>query len=246
MDKQTAVIIPTRYGSSRLRGKPLIEVGGKPVIQWVFEKAVQSTLADRVIIATDNSAIYETALMFGAEAEMTLETHNCGSDRIAEVAQRHPEIGYIINLQGDEPMIDPENIDKVIKLLKDDESIDISTLVTEISNAKEVDDPNLVKCVFDNNGFALYFSRTKIPYERNEGHSKFYGHIGIYGYKRQALFAMTQAPQTPLELSESLEQLRALQTGLRIKVGIADNRPIGIDTVKDLNNFKSLVLNQNR
>ena len=144
MDKQTAVIIPARYGSSRLQGKPLIEVGGKPIIQWVFEKAVQATLADRIIIATDNQQIYETSLMFGAEAEMTLESHNSGSDRIAEVVERHPEIGYIVNLQGDEPMIDPENIDKVIRMVKFDENADISTLVTEIKDMKEVENPNLV------------------------------------------------------------------------------------------------------
>ena len=241
-DKQTAVIIPARYGSSRLRGKPLIEVGGKPIIQWVFEKAVQATLADRVIIATDNRQIYETALMFGAEAEMTLESHNSGSDRIAEVVERHPEIAYVVNLQGDEPMIDPENIDKVIRLVKFDDSADVSTLVTEIKDKKEVENPNLVKCVFDNNNFALYFSRSKIPYERNEGHAKFYGHIGIYGYKREALFAMTHAPQTPLELTESLEQLRVLQMGMKIKVDTVDEKPIGIDTIEDLNNFKNQVL----
>ena len=241
-DKQTAVIIPARYASSRLKGKPLIEVGGKPIIQWVFEKAVQATLADRVIIATDNRQIYETALLFGAEAEMTLESHNSGSDRISEVVERHPEIGYIVNLQGDEPMIDPENIDKVIRLVKFDETADVSTLVTEIKDKKEVENPNLVKCVFDNNNYALYFSRSKIPYERNEGHSKFYGHIGIYGYKRDALFRMTHSNQTLLELTESLEQLRVLQMGMKIKVDIVDNKPIGIDTIEDLNNFKSMVM----
>lgn len=241
MDKQTAVIIPARYGSSRLQGKPLIEVGGKPIIQWVFEKAVQANLADRVIIATDNEKIYETALLFGAEAEMTLESHNSGSDRIAEVVERHPEIGYIVNLQGDEPMIDPENIDKVIRLVKESDA-DVSTLVTEIKDLKEVENPNLVKCVFDNNNYALYFSRSKIPFERNVGHSKFYGHIGIYGYKREALFAMTHANQTSLELSESLEQLRVLQMGMRIKVDFVENKPIGIDTIEDLNNFKAKVM----
>lgn len=241
-NKQTAVIIPARYGSSRLQGKPLIEVGGKPIIQWVFEKAVQANLADRVIIATDNEKIYETALMFGAEAEMTLESHNSGSDRIAEVVERHPEIGYIVNLQGDEPMIDPENIDRVMRLVKEDDRADISTLVTEIKDEKEVENPNLVKCVFDNNGYALYFSRSKIPFERNPGHSKFYGHIGIYGYKREALFAMTNSTQTSLELSESLEQLRALQMGMKIKVDIVEEKPIGIDTIEDLNNFKSKIM----
>ena len=139
-------------------------------------------------------------------------------------------------------MIDPENIDRVIKLVKEDERADVSTLVTEIKDMKEVENPNLVKCVFDVNGFALYFSRSKIPYERNVGHAKFYGHLGIYGYKREALFAMTKASQTPLELTESLEQLRVLQMGMKIKVSIVDNKPIGIDTIEDLNNFKSKVM----
>ena len=242
MEKQTAVIIPARYGSSRLQGKPLIEVGGKPIIQWVFEKAVQAQLADRVIIATDNEKIYETSLMFGAEAEMTLDTHNSGSDRIAEVAERHPEIGYIVNLQGDEPMINPETIDTVIKLLKDDSEADISTLVREIKEENEIVNPNLVKCVFNNLGYAMYFSRSKIPYERNAGHSKFYGHLGIYGYTREALFKMTGANQTSLELSESLEQLRALQMGMKIKVSVVEDTPIGIDTIEDLNNFKARII----
>lgn len=241
-DKQTAVIIPARYASSRLKGKPLIEVGGKPIIQWVFEKAVQATLADRVIIATDNQQIYETSIMFGAEAEMTLESHNSGSDRIAEVVERHPEIGYIVNLQGDEPMIDPENIDKVIRLVKYDDNADVSTLVTEIKDMKEADNPNLVKCVFDNNNYALYFSRSKIPFERNEGYTKIYSHIGIYGYKRDALFKMTKSNQSPLELAESLEQLRVLQMGMKIKIDTVDNKPIGIDTQEDLNNFKNMVM----
>lgn len=241
MEKQTAIIIPARYESSRLRGKPLIEVGGKPIIQWVFEKAVKAKLADRVIVATDNEKIYETALMFGAEAEMTLDTHSSGSDRIAEVAERHPEIGYIVNLQGDEPMINPETIDMVIRLVKEDSEADISTLVREIKNEQEVNDPNLVKCVFNTLGYAMYFSRSKIPYERNIGYSKFYGHLGIYGYKREALFRMTSANQISLELSESLEQLRALQMGMKIKVSVVEDTPIGIDTIEDLNNFKLLI-----
>jgi len=239
---QTAVIIPARYESSRLRGKPLIEVGGKPIIQYVFERAVQANLADRVIIATDNVQIYETALLFGAEAEMTLDTHNSGSDRIAEVVERHPEIGYIVNLQGDEPTINPENIDEVIRLVKDDNDADVSTLIREITEEKEIDNPNLVKCVYDNLGYAMYFSRSRIPFVRNAGYAKFYGHIGIYGYKRDALLRMTSSNQTSLELSESLEQLRALQMGMKIKVSIVDEAPIGIDTVEDLNHFKNRIM----
>ena len=241
---QTAIIIPARYGSSRLKGKPLIEVNGKPIIQWVFEKAVKANLADRVIIATDSEEIYNTALMFGAEAEMTSEHHNSGSDRIAEVVKRHPEIDYIVNLQGDEPLIKSESIDEVIKNVRDDESADISTLIRILTDKKEIENPNQVKCVIDNNGYALYFSRSKIPFESNEGHAKFYGHLGIYGYKRAALLKMTELSQSMLELSESLEQLRALQNGMRIKTSVVDFTPVGIDTAEDLEKFKKIIAAQ--
>ena len=236
---QTAIIIPARYDSTRLKGKPLIEVNGKPIIQWVFEKAVKSRLSDRVIIATDNIEIYETALMFGAEAEMTSDTHRSGSDRIAEVVERHPEIAYIVNLQGDEPLITPESIDEVIKGVKDNEDADISTLLRVLKEKKEIENPNCVKCVTDDNGYALYFSRAKIPYERYEGYVKIYGHLGIY--KRDALLKMTKLEQSSLELAESLEQLRAIQNGMKIKTAVVDFNPIGIDTPEDLEKFRNIV-----
>ena len=234
MNKQTAIIIPARYGSSRLEGKPLLRANNKPIIQWVWEKASKCKGIDRVIIATDDERIYNTCKEFGAEVEMTSSEHKSGSDRIAEVALRHPEIAYIINLQGDEPLIEDSNIELVRKGVVEDESADISTLVREIK-------PNLVKCIFDVNNFAMYFSRAKIPYERNEGKSKFYGHLGIYGYKRDALFKMTSLPQTTYEMSESLEQLRALQNGMKIKVAVVDNVPVGIDTLEDFKKFRTLV-----
>lgn len=245
MTGQTAIIIPARYGSSRLKGKPLIVVHDKPIIQWVFEKAVKATLADRVIVATDNNEIYETALMFGAEAEMTSDTHNSGSDRIAEVVERHLEIEYIVNLQGDEPLIQSDSIDEVIKGVKNDPTADISTLVRVLKDKKEIENPNCVKCVRDNEGYAMYFSRSKIPYERNEGIAKIYGHLGIYGYKRDALLRMTQLPQSTLELVESLEQLRALQSGMKIKTSVVDFTPVGIDTVDDLEKFKKIIQQSN-
>lgn len=240
MTGQTAIIIPARYDSTRLKGKPLIEVKDKPIIQWVFEKAVKSNLADRVIIATDNEKIYETALMFGAEAEMTLDTHTSGSDRIAEVVEKYPEISYVVNLQGDEPLITPESIDEIIKGVKND-GADISTLVRVLKDKKDIENPNCVKCVFDDNGYALYFSRSKIPYERNQGFATIYGHLGIYGYKRDALLKMTNLPQSTLELAESLEQLRALQAGMRIKTFLVDFVPVGIDTIDDLRQFEEII-----
>ena len=239
--KETAIIIPARYGSSRLEGKPLLEACGKPIIQWVWEKGLKSKGVDRVIIATDDERIFNACKKFGAEVEMTSTEHKSGSDRIAEVASRHPEIGYIINVQGDEPLIEPDNIELVRKGVVEDDSADISTLVREIKDENEVNNPNLVKCVFDLNGYAMYFSRSKIPYERNIGKSKFYGHLGIYGYKKEALFKMTKLPQAPCEMAESLEQLRALQNGMKIKVAVVENVPVGIDTIEDFNKFKAMV-----
>ncbi len=237
---KTAIIIPARYGSSRLEGKPLIEVLGKPIIQWVYEKAQQSKLADIIIVATDDQRIYDAVKSFGGNVEMTSTEHKCGSDRIKEVVMRHPEISYIVNLQGDEPLIKPESIDAVAKNVKEDKLADISTLIRKIT-PEEAENPNLVKCVVDNLGFAMYFSRSKIPFERNVGKSDFYGHLGIYGYKREALIKMTELHQSTYEMSESLEQLRALQNGMKIKTSVVDFIPVGIDTVDDLEKFKSIV-----
>lgn len=238
--EKTAIIIPARYGSSRLEGKPLIVVCGKPIIQWVYEKAQQSKLADIIIVATDDQRIYDAVKSFGGNVEMTSTEHKCGSDRIKEVVMRHPEISYVVNLQGDEPLIKPESIDAVAKNVKEDKLADISTLIRKIT-PEEAENPNLVKCVVDNLGFAMYFSRSKIPFERNVGKSDFYGHLGIYGYKRDALIRMTELPQSSCEMSESLEQLRALQNGMKIKTSVVDFIPVGIDTIEDLEKFKSII-----
>ncbi len=237
---KTAIIIPARYNSKRLQGKPLLKVQDKPIIQWVWERATEVKSADEVIIATDNEEIFDCAKNFGANVEMTSENHQCGSDRIVEVAQRHPDFEYIINLQGDEPMINKDCVEEVIKLIKEDNSADISTLLAEIKD-EDLDDPNMVKCVKDINGFALYFSRSKIPYERNKKMCKFYKHIGIYGYRREALFKMSKLPQAEIELAESLEQLRALYNGMKIKTSVVEYKAIGIDTIEDFNAFKKLV-----
>ncbi len=238
---KSAIIIPARYGSSRLEGKPLLKVMGKSIIQWVYEKARQSKLADIIIVATDDERIFNEVRSFGGNVEMTSPNHKCGSDRIMEVVKRHPEISYICNLQGDEPLIKPESIDDVIRNVKDDDNADISTLIRELDDENEINNPNLVKCVVDKCGFALYFSRSKIPFERNVGKSKFYGHLGIYGYKRKALEVMTSLEQTPLEMAESLEQLRALENGMRIKTSVVDFVPVGIDTKEDLEKFKNIL-----
>lgn len=238
--KTTAIIIPARYNSKRLKGKPLLKVCDKPIIQWVWEKAVEVKSADAVIIATDNQEIFDCAKSFGADVEMTSENHKCGSDRIVEVAQRHPDFEYIINLQGDEPMITKECIEEVIKLIKNDDKADISTLLTPIKEDEDVANPNMVKCVTDINGYAMYFSRSKLPYERNLGIAKFFKHIGIYGYKKESLIKMTQMPQPDIEKAESLEQLRALYNGMKIITSVLEYKAIGIDTIEDFNEFKEL------
>ena len=161
---KTAIIIPARYGSSILEGKPLIEVNGKPVIQWVYEKAKQEKLADIIIVATDDERIFNAVKAFGGEVEMTSADHKCGSDRIAEVAQRHEDFEYIVNLKGDEPLVTTESIDGVISAHHNNKNADIATLRREIKYPQQAENPNLVKWVNDESGFSLYFSHSKIPY----------------------------------------------------------------------------------
>ncbi len=234
--KKTVIIIPARYSSTRLCGKLLKEVNSKPIIQWVWEAAKQSKLAQEVIIATDSELILNKAKEFGANVEMTSSEHKSGSDRICEVAKRHSEYDYILNMQGDEPQITPQVIDLAIETLIKG-NCDISTLVRQITDIEQIQDPNCVKCVFDNDFNALYFSRCPIPYERNKGEAKYYAHIGIYGYKRESLIKMTSLVQSDLEKAESLEQLRALKNGMKIKVALTNLNPIGIDTQQDLDKF---------
>lgn len=238
--KKTVIIIPARYSSTRLCGKLLMEVDSKPIIQWVWEAAKKSKLADEIIIATDSELIFNKAKDFGANVEITSVEHKSGSDRICEVAKRHSEYDYILNMQGDEPQITPEVIDLAISTLTKNDC-DISTLVRQITDIEQIQDPNCVKCVFDNDFNALYFSRCPIPYERNKGEANYYAHIGIYGYKRESLIKMTSLEQSDLEKAESLEQLRALKNGMKIKVAITKLNPIGIDTQRDLNRFKNIV-----
>jgi len=238
--KKIAIVIPARYGSTRLPAKPLLEVNNKPIIQYVYEAAKKSKLATDVIVATDDERIKKAVENFGGICEMTSSDHKCGSDRIAEIANRHKDFEYILNLQGDEPQITSEVIDLAIEALINND-VDISTLVRKIDNPEQINNPNCVKCVFDVNYNALYFSRCPIPYERNKNESPFYAHIGIYGYKRDSLIKMTQLAQTNLEKQESLEQLRALQNGMKIKIAITSLNPVGIDAMEDYVKFKEMI-----
>ena len=240
---ETVIIIPARYSSTRLNAKPLIKVGGKPIIQWVYEQAKTVKSADDVIVATDNQEIFDTCKAFGGKVEMTSTEHQSGTDRIAEVISRHNEYDLIVNLQGDEPLISTENITTAINLLKNDKNADIATLVKVIKDKQEAENPNLVKCIKDINDYAIYFSRNKLPYERKDYEGDFYGHIGLYCYTKNALLKMTKLPQANIEKAESLEQLRAIYNGMKIKVAVVESNAIGIDTKEDLDAFEKYVNN---
>ncbi len=236
------VIIPARYGATRFPGKVLALLRGKPVIQWVYERAKRASLIQDVIVATDDERILKTVKDFGGRAVMTSADAPSGTDRIAEVAATL-SCDIIINVQGDEPLIRAEMINQAVELLQDSRA-SISTLAKRIEDPEELRDPNVVKVVFDKEGFALYFSRSTIPYYRDrwknpseihlgEGINA-YKHIGIYGYRREVLLRFTKMPHGELERIEKLEQLRALEGGLRIKVGLTTFNTVGIDTPEDL------------
>lgn len=229
------VIIPARYESTRFPGKPLYPLKGKTLIQHVFENAKRSALAEDVIVATDSEAIFEKVFAFGGKAVMTDPKHPSGTDRIAEVAASM-KYDIIVNVQGDEPLIRPEMIDDVIALLSDQRA-SIGTLVKRIENTEEINDPNVVKAVFDREGFALYFSRAPIPSHARHSEIRtpcYYKHIGMYSYRRDTLLSLAAMQPTELEKTEKLEQLRALENGIRIKVKETSFETYGVDTPEDL------------
>lgn len=240
---KAAVIIPARYASRRLPGKPILEVArqvtGKYIIQHVCERAAQAPSVQEVIVATDDERIAAVVEGFGGKAQMTDPAHKSGTDRIAEVAA-DLDADVIVNVQGDEPEIRPEQVEHVISLLADDGSAVMGTLAHVIESEEEWRDPNVVKVVTDVDGCALYFSRSPIPYTRDSGGWAAGGpaeplrHLGIYSYRRDFLLRYAQLPPAPLEVAEKLEQLRALSAGYTIKVGITQCRCIGIDTPDDL------------
>ncbi|WP_033578288.1 3-deoxy-manno-octulosonate cytidylyltransferase [Priestia aryabhattai] len=231
-------IIPARMGSTRLPGKPLLDICGKTMIQRVYERALQSDLDD-LIIACDDVRIYEVVKSFGGKVVMTSKTHINGSTRIAEVA-KDLSTTYIINIQGDEPLISFKAINKVISELKTNES-KVVTLKTKISDKEDILNVNNVKVVCDNNDYALYFSRSPIPAYKENEISGYYKHIGIYGYEREFLLKYVDMKSTPLEKRESLEQLRILENQYKIKVIETNEYFIGVDTQEDLDKVRSLI-----
>jgi 3-deoxy-manno-octulosonate cytidylyltransferase (CMP-KDO synthetase) len=231
-------VIPARYSSTRLPGKPLAMIAGKPMIQHVYERACRALLPQEVVVATDSKIVADAVESFGGKVMMTSPDHPSGTDRLAEVALSYPDIDVIVNVQGDEPMIPPEVIDKLAQAFEDDK--DMTTLKTLMSE-EEYNNPNAVKVVTDQNGYALYFSRSLLPYPRNKtADFKVYKHVGIYAYRRSFLLSYAAYEPTPLEQIEGLEQLRVLENGQRIKVLESKFQGIGIDTQEDLDAINAL------
>ncbi len=233
-------VIPSRYNSSRLPGKSLLPIAGKPMVQWVYEGAKTAKLIDELVVATDDTRIYEAVQSFGGKVEMTKIDHPTGTDRIAEVARRYEQAEIVINIQGDEPLVSGEEIDSIIKVLLDDSSLPMSTARHRMTDLTQIMEPSVVKVVIDEEGNALYFSRAPIPYPRNTEHAVYWKHIGLYGYRRDFLLKYVNLPQTSLELTESLEQLRVLSNGYRIKVVEVKQDTVGIDTPADWERVKQM------
>jgi 3-deoxy-manno-octulosonate cytidylyltransferase (CMP-KDO synthetase) len=237
--KDVLVVIPARYGSKRLPGKPLLRETGRFLIQHVWEAARKSRLAGRVVVATDDRRILDAVRGFGGEAVMTSKHHKSGTDRAAEVA-RKCRADLIVNVQGDEPDLPARHIDRLIRLFED-EGVEMATLACRAEDTEEtLANPNVVKVVTDKEGYALYFSRAGIPFERDHAAGvarTVLRHIGIYGYTRETLLRLVRTPQSALERTEKLEQLRALENGVRISVGIVRGFPPGIDTEEQYREF---------
>lgn len=239
-------IIPARYASTRFPGKPLAILGGKTVIQRVYEQVVN--VLGEAYVATDDERIFKAVEQFGGRAVMTRNDHKSGTDRIEEAAQKiKTDADVIINIQGDEPFIQKSQLETV-KHLFDDPQTQIATLGKPFETIEAVENPNSPKIICDVNGYAMYFSRSVIPYVRGKEqkewikHFPFIKHIGLYAYRREVLSEITKLPQSPLELAESLEQLRWLQNGYRIKVGLTDVETVGIDTPEDLQRAEQFIL----
>ncbi|BCA79541.1 3-deoxy-manno-octulosonate cytidylyltransferase [Desulfuromonas sp. AOP6] len=241
-------IIPARFASTRFPGKPLADLMGKPMIQWVYERTMQAEVVDKVIVATDDHSIYDAVQAFGGVAAMTCGDHPTGTDRLAEVAATLKS-DLIVNVQGDEPLIDPAMIEAAVRPLLHDPSIPMGTLKTPIRDAREFLSPHVVKVVTDHNDFALYFSRSPIPYPRdfyaeidaNPTKVGAFKHVGLYVYRRDFLISYPHLPATHLERTENLEQLRALEHGYRIKVVSTDLISHGVDTPEDLDRVRGLL-----
>lgn len=233
-DPKVAVVIPARWASTRFPGKPLVKIAGMTMIERVYRQASKAALVGEVLVATDDERIYECVKSFGGKVIMTGADHANGTERLAEVASTNPDLDIIVNVQGDEPVISPDTIDAAVKPLLDDASVQMSTIAAPISNVREIESSTVVKVVTDRFGNALYFSRLPIPCYRDGGIGKHLAHIGLYVYRRETLLQISSLAPTELELAECLEQLRALENGISIRVIEVKERSPAVDKPEDL------------
>lgn len=245
-DSKIIGIIPARFASTRFPGKPLVDIAGKSMIQRVYEQASKAKSLAKVVIATDDERIAEEVKKFGGNFVFTASTHQSGTDRCAEVMEQLPDFDVVINIQGDEPFIEPAQIDLLASCFSE-EKVQLATLIKSIESQESIYNPNSPKVVIDTNGRAIYFSRSPIPFIRNgepgvwaEKHL-FYKHIGIYGYRTDALKAITKLPPSSLEIAESLEQLRWIENGFYIQTKVTNSETVAIDTPEDLLKLNKLL-----
>lgn len=234
-----ACVIPARYASTRLPGKPLADIAGKPMIQRVYEQVSKAKNPALVIVATDDQRVFDKVESFGGTALMTQPNHPTGTDRLAEVASHHQDIDVIINVQGDEPLIDADVIDQLAELFLEDADLQMATVASPLLE-EEYDEPSAVKVICNKRGDAMYFSRSLIPYPRHAFINPPMKHVGIYAYRRQFLLDYAKMDPTPAEETESLEQLRALENGYAIRVIKTDKRFVGVDTPEDLERVNAI------
>ncbi|KPK37057.1 MAG: 3-deoxy-manno-octulosonate cytidylyltransferase [Phycisphaerae bacterium SG8_4] len=235
-------VIPARYGSSRFEGKVLADIAGKPMIQWVYERAEKSKTLDELFVAVDDPRVQSRVEGFGGKAVLTGAHHKSGTDRIAEVVEKMPA-DIIVNIQGDQPLIDPNMIDEAVQPMIDNDKIQMSTLKREIEE-DEFDDPGVVKVVVDDQDFALYFSRSLIPHPRYDEDLRVYEHVGLYVYRKDFLLKISKMPQGYLEKIESLEQLRVLERGYKILVvetKVDRAAGVSVDTPEDIKKVERLI-----
>ena len=236
-----AAIIPARYASTRFPGKPLVKIAGVTMIERVYRQATKCKLVTRVIVATDDERIAEVVRGFGGEVAMTRDDHATGTDRLAEVAQRLTEIDIIVNIQGDEPLIDPDSVDSVVTPLLES-SVEMATASRLLTNPAEIESPQVVKVVVGQDGNALYFSRFPLPFYRDAtalADQVHFGHIGLYVYTRDCLLKISKLAPTPLEKAECLEQLRALENGIKISVVQFKTQALAVDVPEDVEKIES-------
>jgi 3-deoxy-manno-octulosonate cytidylyltransferase (CMP-KDO synthetase) len=237
-------VIPARYASTRLPGKPLISIAGKPMIERVWERVRRVGLVSRVIVATDDERIAKAVKSFGGEAVLTRADHRSGTERVAEVAVAHRDAEILVNVQGDLPLVEPAAIETAIEAVRSDEDVTVGTLAVPITNPTEIMDPNVVKTVLDFDGNALYFSRAPIPWVRDRQspvHVKYLKHLGLYVFRREALLEFATFPLGDLERIEQLEQLRWLENGYRIRVAETEYKSVEVDTPEDVKRVEQLL-----